>query len=175
MKTWFYCCKCRAPGITRHCEYCDHDKRIRRDEMVTRCKVCGVEFNPALSGSLGNCSSCGLADAMANKLLPLSGIPPIKATGHIITREISIHETLDERGKNYGDYRIQGAYSKRLKNIFSEGSSWDKLHEYQQDALEMIATKISRILNGDPSYADSWRDIAGFATLVEKELEKKNG
>jgi hypothetical protein len=30
----------------------------------------------------------------------------------------------------------------------------------------MICHKISRIANGDPNYADSWDDIAGYAKLV---------
>lgn len=38
------------------------------------------------------------------------------------------------------------------------------------EALEMIAHKIGRILNGDPGYADSWVDIAGYAQLVADRL-----
>ena len=34
----------------------------------------------------------------------------------------------------------------------------------------MIQHKIARILNGDLRYADSWHDIAGYATLVDKRL-----
>ena len=40
----------------------------------------------------------------------------------------------------------------------------------QREALEMIAHKIARILNGDPDYADSWHDIAGYAQLVADRL-----
>ena len=35
----------------------------------------------------------------------------------------------------------------------------------------MIAHKIGRILAGDPNHIDHWLDIAGYATLVAKELE----
>ncbi|WP_257617167.1 hypothetical protein [Campylobacter pinnipediorum] len=35
----------------------------------------------------------------------------------------------------------------------------------------MIAHKIARILAGNPNYKDHWDDIAGYATLVSKELE----
>jgi hypothetical protein len=45
-----------------------------------------------------------------------------------------------------------------------------KLEDDQAEALEMIANKIARILNGDPDYADSWTDIAGYATLVAERL-----
>jgi hypothetical protein len=41
----------------------------------------------------------------------------------------------------------------------------------QLEALEMICHKIGRIVNGDPNYADSWIDIAGYAKLVADRLE----
>jgi hypothetical protein len=44
----------------------------------------------------------------------------------------------------------------------------------QREALDMIAHKIGRILNGDPDYSDSWRDIAGYATLVADRLDGKD-
>ena len=34
----------------------------------------------------------------------------------------------------------------------------------------MIQHKIGRILNGDQTYDDSWKDIAGYATLIVNEL-----
>ena len=34
----------------------------------------------------------------------------------------------------------------------------------------MILHKIGRIINGDADYADSWHDIAGYASLVDKRL-----
>ena len=43
----------------------------------------------------------------------------------------------------------------------------------EQEALDMIFHKIARILNGDPNYADSWHDIAGYATLIDKELNNE--
>ena len=39
----------------------------------------------------------------------------------------------------------------------------------------MIMHKISRILNGDPNYVESWRDISGYAELVVKELGETEG
>jgi hypothetical protein len=36
--------------------------------------------------------------------------------------------------------------------------------------LDMICHKIGRIINGDPDYADSWHDIAGYAQLVANRL-----
>lgn len=51
--------------------------------------------------------------------------------------------------------------------------NWSKkeLSSDKQEALEMIAHKIGRILNGDPNYKDSWTDIAGYAQLVADTLK----
>ena len=35
----------------------------------------------------------------------------------------------------------------------------------------MIAHKLGRICAGDPDFPDHYKDIAGYATLVAKELE----
>jgi hypothetical protein len=42
-----------------------------------------------------------------------------------------------------------------------------------EEALSHICTKLSRIANGDAQHVDNWLDIAGYATLVALELEKK--
>lgn len=44
------------------------------------------------------------------------------------------------------------------------------LEDDTKECLEMIAHKIGRILNGDPSYADNFTDICGYSRLVEKRL-----
>ena len=41
----------------------------------------------------------------------------------------------------------------------------------QLEAVNMIVNKLARIYNGDPNYSDSWRDIAGYATLVADRLD----
>lgn len=84
----------------------------------------------------------------------------------------AIDETLAERGNNYGEYRDQAALSQKIKTVFMSGESYMKLTPYQHESLDMIANKLARILNGDPSYADSWHDIAGYSTLVVDELLK---
>ena len=36
----------------------------------------------------------------------------------------------------------------------------------------MIFHKLARIANGDPTYIDSWTDIAGYAQLVVDDLNE---
>lgn len=82
----------------------------------------------------------------------------------------TVDKTLDERGKRYGSFRGHARISMRLKNAMRDGTSWIELDDDMKEALDMIQHKIARILNGDPRYADSWHDISGYATLVERSL-----
>lgn len=82
-----------------------------------------------------------------------------------------IKETLAERGTKYGNYLQQCRITAKLQTVMTDVPSYYKMEVDQQDALEMIAVKISRILNGDPNYADNWHDIAGYATLVADRLD----
>jgi hypothetical protein len=87
----------------------------------------------------------------------------------------SVEKTLEERGKRYGKFSEHAYITQRLKNIAM--SHADKMgtniSPSQAEALDMIFHKIGRILNGDPNYADSWHDVAGYAKLVEDELNAK--
>lgn len=86
-----------------------------------------------------------------------------------------IDETLVERGNRYGNYLDQTTIIKNIETAIHEsgnaGIAWLDMESDQKDALYMIIVKMSRILNGDPDYADNWRDIAGYATLVAERLE----
>lgn len=82
-----------------------------------------------------------------------------------------IEQTLKERGARYGSFFSNAAIAQRLKADMHV-AGWFTLAVDQQEALEVIASKISRILTGDPNYADSWHDIAGYAMLVENRLNE---
>ena len=85
-----------------------------------------------------------------------------------------IHATLNERGKRYGPFAGHAEITQALKYVMKTTPGWMRLTDSQKEALEMIAHKIGRILNGDPNYADSWVDIAGYAQLTVDQLEGKN-
>ena len=82
-----------------------------------------------------------------------------------------IAATLAERGKRYGEFAGHAFVSQALKSNITNHHAWVSLADDQREALEMIAHKIARILNGDPDYHDNWHDIAGYATLVANRLK----
>lgn len=85
---------------------------------------------------------------------------------------MSVEQTLAERQDRYGEFAYQASISQNLSAVMHAAPKWDDLSAAQKEALEMIQHKVARILNGDPNYGDNWHDIAGYATLVEKELTK---
>ena len=81
-----------------------------------------------------------------------------------------LDKTLAERGSRYGTFTGHAYIAQELKDFFRVQPRWLNLEDDQKESLEMIAHKIARILNGDPHYADSWVDIAGYAKLVGDRL-----
>lgn len=88
-------------------------------------------------------------------------------------KESTIHEVLTERGSRYGPFKGHARITQALKQDMRCRTNWDSLTDSQQEALEMIAHKIGRILNGDPNYLDSWIDIVGYTQLVIDELNEE--
>lgn len=83
---------------------------------------------------------------------------------------MSIENTLKERGNRYGDFKEHARITQSIKAAMNDSPNWSKLSTDKREALEMLAHKIGRILNGDPEYKDSWHDIIGYAKLVEETL-----
>ena len=83
----------------------------------------------------------------------------------------NITDTLTERGKRYGVFTAHAAITQELKSVIRSRMNGKIIAPDQVEALEMICHKIGRIVNGDPDYADSWVDIAGYAKLVADRLQ----
>ncbi len=86
----------------------------------------------------------------------------------------TITDLLKERGKRYGRFDRHALITQEIKAVIRH-----HVHDLNRhltadmdEALDMICHKIGRIINGDPHYEDSWRDIAGYATLVADRLKE---
>lgn len=87
----------------------------------------------------------------------------------------SIDTLLAERGKRYGNFADHACVTQKIKAALQAGCSWHRLTYAQREALEMVAHKLGRIVNGDPGYKDSWTDIIGYTRLVEETLPEEAG
>jgi hypothetical protein len=89
--------------------------------------------------------------------------------------DTNVDAILNERARNYGSFATQAMIAQRLKHVAhtAAGEQGKTFATDQAEALDMIFSKIARILNGDPNHLDSWTDIAGYATLVADRLQGK--
>lgn len=81
--------------------------------------------------------------------------------GHKCTR--TRDPLLIEREQTHGDFRLTA----KVANDIREAAFWGprEIKDTQREALTMIATKIARIMCGDPNAREHWDDIAGYAKL----------
>ncbi len=84
----------------------------------------------------------------------------------------TIDHTLAERGARYGDFTDHAHVAMDIKDRLRSTPNWDALTQDKQQALDVIADKIARILTGDPEYTDNWHDIQGYAKLAEDRCGK---
>lgn len=84
-----------------------------------------------------------------------------------------VKKTLEARGQNYGAFEQHAAISEALNVVLENSPAPLKAHH--KEALRIIFNKIGRILNGNPDYVDSWRDIAGYSQLVVDILLMQEG
>lgn len=85
-----------------------------------------------------------------------------------LTPPSDLDSVLGERGSRYGVFIGHAEVTIQLKSVIrTELARRTKTLDVDQlEALDMICHKIGRIVNGDPNYDDSWRDIAGYSMLV---------
>lgn len=90
---------------------------------------------------------------------------------------MEINEILEQREKTHGDYTTVAKIAQTLKKVIGWYIYGDysqlKISESQKEALDMICSKIARICNGNANKPEHWEDIAGYAMLIIRELEKQ--
>ncbi len=89
----------------------------------------------------------------------------------------NIEQLLDKKAEEYtrGDYQDRARMTQALKTVLIDEAvePYEALDPVVRESLEMIMHKISRIVNGDPYEPDHWYDIAGYASLVPRQMEKR--
>ena len=78
-------------------------------------------------------------------------------------------ELLKERSATHGSFEDNAVIGQALRALFRRCPEvWAEMPPVQREALDMIACKLSRILSGQSTFDDHWKDIAGYAALAEK-------
>jgi hypothetical protein len=87
---------------------------------------------------------------------------------------ISIVDVLKQREATHGDFSTKATTIQVLKNIMRGTERWRDLSFAQQESLDMIMTKVGRILHGNPNEPDHWLDIMGYTKLISDDIEEQS-
>ena len=82
----------------------------------------------------------------------------------------NIQNVLADRARTHGDFEHVAKMSQNLKHQMQSVNAYAHLDYYMAESLEQIAMKIARILSGNAMQVDHWQDIAGYATLVVRQI-----
>jgi len=75
-------------------------------------------------------------------------------------------DLLEARQTTHGDFTDNAFHGQLLRKYFRSTTHWEQMPDVHREALDQIAGKLSRILSGQSTFDDHWKDIAGYATLA---------
>lgn len=81
---------------------------------------------------------------------------------------------LKKRERTHGDFADVANVSQCLKGAIAVGPV-DELPDIHRESLDLICTKIARIVCGDHNEPDHWIDIKGYAELVLQNIAPAPG
>jgi len=79
-----------------------------------------------------------------------------------------LNKTLAKRRLQHGPFERHALIEIELRKVAEKYSPI--FTPVQEIGFSMILHKIARILNGGHKQSDTWHDIAGYATIIEKEI-----
>jgi hypothetical protein len=65
----------------------------------------------------------------------------------------------------HGSFSDNARISQNLKAMLHGEPNWDSLECWQREALDMICSRMGRILAGNPAHPKHWFGIVNFANL----------
>lgn len=77
---------------------------------------------------------------------------------------------LEDRRKTHGMFEHNARIAQQLKSVLHAQDGWRRQSVETREALDMICSKMSRILSGRLNELDNWVDIQGYASLVQQSI-----
>ena len=85
----------------------------------------------------------------------------------------NIEDTLKQRGSVYGDYSKVCSSRVEIMNIIKQHHFIVNQAQMSEEITMGFSDLVLKLVRaaGSPSYADSFHDLAGYATLMEKQAK----
>ena len=85
---------------------------------------------------------------------------------------MSTEKLIETRSTTHGKFPDNAQVTECVMDIFRETLGWQKAPGFVKVAVFMIVHKISRALNGQLLFDDHWKDVQGYAKLVEEQCNR---
>ena len=76
-----------------------------------------------------------------------------------------VQALISERHATHGNFADNARISQNLKAMLHGEDAWAGLKPWQQESLDMICSRMGRILAGNPAHPKHWFGIINFANL----------
>lgn len=83
-------------------------------------------------------------------------------------------DVLSIRENTHGNFDTVAAIAQAIKTELRTGDTYHEMTAGQAEALDLLATKMARIVNGDASFPDHWDDVIGYGRLGREGCEDPN-
>lgn len=77
-----------------------------------------------------------------------------------------IANLIAEREQTHGRFGDTAETAQELKAALCNRKGWHRMNLTQREALDMICSKLARLVNGNPNWSDSVVDIVGYLCLA---------
>jgi len=78
-----------------------------------------------------------------------------------------LQSTLAERHGTHGDFTDNSQVTEDIMDTLRKSPQWNSMPAFSKTAIYMIVHKIARIVCGNFSFDDHWKDIQGYAKISE--------
>lgn len=84
---------------------------------------------------------------------------------------MNLDDSIRAKQVTNGVFSYMSERAQAIKFVLRQGTNWDKMPIARKEALELIATHIGKILQGDMSDPKHWNDIATLARIQGQALD----
>ena len=83
-----------------------------------------------------------------------------------------VEKVISTREATHGSYADTARVAQTLKRVLrNETAHYETLNSRQRESLDLICTKLARIVSGNANEPDHWLDIQGYAKIAIDEVE----
>lgn len=82
----------------------------------------------------------------------------------------NVDNIISNRAGSHGIFTETADVTQYFKELMRARPGWANLSPVQRESMDMIVTNMSRVLSGDPNFAEHWEKIETYAHLSFIEL-----